>query len=231
YSINIILTAKAIAGARIMSEFTKKWTTPNTPSFGDKVKEAVRPAGPLKPRIDTAIRSIQIQISKLDATSNRLKERDASLFNKVVTSIQKHDTQHASVYANELAEIRKMNKLVSSAKIALEQIVLRLSTATELGDIVVTLAPAMAVIRNVKSGLVGVMPEAEQEISEINNVLSSILVDAGQLGGLTLNFEAANEDAERILGEASAVAEQRMKDKFPDLPSLGTPEAQGYSQQ
>src|SRR5579884_1841751 len=201
-----------------MSEFSKKWQTPNTPGFGERVREAVRPAGPLKPRIDAAVRSIQIQISKLDATSNRLKERDTTLFNKVVASIQKHDTQHASVYANELAEIRKMNRMVSSAKIALEQIV-------------VTLAPAMAVIKSVKSGLVGVMPEAEQEISEINNVLSSILVDAGQLGGLTLNFEAANEDAERILGEASAVAEQRMKDKFPDLPSLGSPEGQSYTQQ
>ncbi|MDG6940080.1 MAG: hypothetical protein JRN39_06745 [Nitrososphaerota archaeon] len=214
-----------------MSEFMKRWSSPNSQTFGEKVREAVKPSGPLKPRIDAAVRSIHIQISKLDATSNRLKERDGSLFNKVVGSIQKHDTQHASVYANELAEIRKMNQLVSGAKIALEQIVLRLSTATELGDIVVTLAPAMSVIRNVKSGLVGVMPEAEQEISEINNVLSSILVDAGQLGGLTLNFEAANEDAEKILGEASAVAEQRMKDKFPDLPSLGTPEAQDYTQQ
>lgn len=214
-----------------MSEFSKKWTTPNTPGFGDRVREAVRPAGPLKPRIDGAVRSIQIQISKLDSTSNRLKERDTTLFNKVVSSIQKHDTQHASVYANELAEIRKMSRMVSSAKIALEQIVLRLSTATELGDIVVTLAPAMAVIKSVKTGLVGVMPEAEQEIGEINNVLSSILVDAGQLGGLTLNFEAANEDAERILGEASAVAEQRMKDKFPDLPALGASEGQNYSSQ
>jgi len=145
-----------------MSEFSKKWQTPNTPGFGERVREAVRPAGPLKPRIDAAVRSIQIQISKLDATSNRLKERDTTLFNKVVASIQKHDTQRASVYANELAEIRKMNRMVSSAKIALEQIVLRLSTATELGDIVVTLAPAMAVIKSVKSGLVGVMPEAEQ---------------------------------------------------------------------
>jgi division protein CdvB (Snf7/Vps24/ESCRT-III family) len=34
-----------------------------------------------------------------------------------------------------------------------------------------------------------------------------------------LNFEAANEEAENIMSEASAVAEQRMKDKFPDLPA------------
>lgn len=111
-----------------------------------------------------------------------------------------------------------MNKMVTQAKLALEQIVLRLNTITELGDIVVTLTPAMAVIRNVKQGLVGVLPEAENEIGEISGLLSGILIDAGTVGGYTLNFEAANEDAEKVLAEASAVAEQRMKEKFPEIP-------------
>ena len=203
-----------------MAGFLKKWSARETPRFGKRVKEAVRPSGPLRPRIELASRYIQMQISKLDSMAIRLKERDSTLFNKVVSNIQKHDMQHASIYANELAEVRKMYKMVNQAKVALEQIVLRLNTATELGDIVVTLAPAMTVIRTVKAGLVQVMPEAEREISEISSLLSSILVDAGQLGGLTLNFEAANEDAERILMEASAIAEQKMKDKFPELPGL-----------
>ncbi|MGD0319867.1 MAG: Snf7 family protein [Nitrososphaerales archaeon] len=202
-----------------MSAFAGKWEKQNNQSFGGKVKDSVRNPGPLKPRLDLAVRQIQVQVAKLDSTSTKLRERDNSIFGKVVASLQKHDTQHASVYANELAEIRKMNKMVTQAKLALEQIVLRLNTITELGDIVVTLTPAMAVMRNVKQGLVGVLPEAESEIGEISGLLSSILVDAGTVGGYSLNFEAANEDAERILSEASAVAEQRMKEKFPEIPS------------
>lgn len=189
----------------------------------------MRNPGPLKPRLDLAIRQIQVQVAKLDATSTKLRERDSQIFNKVVSSLQKHDTQHASVFANELAEIRKMNKMVTQAKLALEQIVLRLNTITELGDIVVTLTPAMSVIRNVKQGLVGVLPEAESEIGEISGLLSSILVDAGTVGGYSLNFEAANEDAERILAEASAVAEQRMKERFPEIPT-SLPSAEGSTE-
>ena len=202
-----------------MSNFGQKWVKEQKPGMGDKVKEAIRPSGPLKPRLEDAIRAIQTQVARLDATSTKLKERDAAIFNKVVTAIQKHDTQHASVYANELAEVRKMNKMVTSSRLALEQIVLRLNTVTELGDIVVTLGPAMSVIRSVKSGIISVLPEAEREINEISGLLSSILVDAGQTSGSTLNFEAANEDAEKILAEASAVAEQRMKERFPELPT------------
>ncbi|MDV3277440.1 MAG: Snf7 family protein [Nitrososphaerales archaeon] len=202
-----------------MSAFAGKWDKQNNQSFGTKVKETVRNPGPLKPRLDLATRQIQVQVAKLDSTSSKLRERDNAIFNKVVGSLQKHDSQHASVYANELAEVRKMNKMVTQAKLALEQIVLRLNTITELGDIVVTLTPAMAVMRNVKQGLVGVLPEAESEIGEISGLLSSILVDAGTVGGYSLNFEAANEDAERILAEASAVAEQRMKERFPEVPT------------
>jgi len=201
-----------------MPQFADRWSKSSSPTIGERVKETIRPAGPLKPRLDAAIRQIQVQISKLDSTTTRFKDRDSAIFNKVVLSIQNHDMSHASVYANELAEVRKMNKTVTQAKIALEQIVLRLNTVQELGDVVVTLSPAMAVIRNVKSGLGSVFPEADHEIGEISGLLSSILVDAGQLGGHTLNFEAANEDAERIISEAATVAEQKMKDKFPELP-------------
>jgi len=202
-----------------MSQFTSRWAKPQTAGLGERIKESVRPAGPLKPRLEQATRQIQVQVSRLDQTATKLRERDSSIFSRVVSSIQKHDMDHATVYANELSEVRKMHKMVSSAKLALEQIVLRLNTVQELGDVVVTLTPAMAVIKNVKSGLTSVLPEAEHEIGEISGLLSGILVDAGQMGGYTLNFEAAGEEAEKILGEASAVAEQRMKDKFPDLPS------------
>jgi division protein CdvB (Snf7/Vps24/ESCRT-III family) len=136
----------------------------------------------------------------------------------MVAAIQKHDTQMSSALSNELAEVRKMTKLVSQSKIALEQTTLRLDTVQNLGDMVATLAPATCVIRSVRFGLVNFMPEAAHEMGEISSILSTIIVDIGQLGGLTLNFEAANEDAERILAEASIVAEKRMKEQLPELP-------------
>jgi division protein CdvB (Snf7/Vps24/ESCRT-III family) len=136
----------------------------------------------------------------------------------------KHDEQRANIFASELAEIRKMEKMILHARLALEQIVLRLRTITELGDIAVTLTPVIGVIHGVRDGMAVVSPQAERELGEIGNLLSGIVVDAGQVTGTTLNFETINEDSKRILSEAAVVAEQRMKDKFPDLPSLVTPQ-------
>lgn len=204
-----------------MSEkFAKKWgeREDQTP-MGTKIKEAVRPSGPLKPRLDFAVRRIEIQIQRLDQASDRFSERDKSIFVRIVEAYTKHDMPRANVFANELAEVRKMEKMIMHARLALEQIVLRLKTVSELGDVVTTLAPAVGVLRTVRTGMSSIFPEAERELGQIGNLLSGIIIDAGQSTGLTINFETANEDAQKIMNEAATVAEQRIKEKFPELPA------------
>ena len=204
-----------------MSErFAKRWEERRDQQpFTERIKEAVRPPGPLKPRLDQAIRRIEIQIQRLDKASERFSQRDKSIFARIVDAYTKHDMARANVFANELAEIRKMERMIMHARLALEQIVLRLRTVSELGDVVSTLGPAIGVLRTVKSGMANIFPEADRELGQIGNLLSGIMVEAGQNTGTTIDFEAANEDAQKILTEAAAVAEQKIKEKFPELPS------------
>lgn len=200
--------------------FVSKWQKKDQgPSFADRLRGSVRTPTPLKSQIELANRQIRLLISQLDGTVNRIKQRDSTIFKNVVSSLAKHDTQHAAVYANELAEVRKMGKMVTQAQLAMEQISLRLGTITDLGEIANTLAPAVSVIKNMKEGLRMALPEADKEISEISGLLSSVLVDASTTGGFSLNFDAANEDAQKVLEEAAAVAEQRMKEDFPEIPA------------
>jgi division protein CdvB (Snf7/Vps24/ESCRT-III family) len=203
----------------LSERFSKKWETrKEEPPFTNRIKEAVKPPGPLKPRLDVAVRRIELQVQKLDQATERFSQRDKTIFARIVDAYTKHDTSRANVFANELAEIRKMEKLIINARLALEQIVLRLRTVSELGDVVSTLGPAVGVLRSVRAGLVSVFPEAENELGEIGNMLSGIMMEAGSGSGMTLNFDSVNEDAGKILNEAATVAEQRVKEKFPDLP-------------
>ncbi|MGQ9551284.1 MAG: Snf7 family protein [Candidatus Bathycorpusculaceae bacterium] len=203
-----------------MSErFAKKWEYKRDDQpFTDRIKDAVKPPGPLKPRLDFAVRRIELQVQKLDQATERFSQRDKAIFARIVDAYTKHDTARANVFANELAEVRKMEKLIINARLALEQIVLRLRTVSELGDVVSTLGPAVGVLRSVRTGLVSVFPEAENELGEIGNMLSGIMIEAGQGSGMTLNFDTVNEDAQKILTEAATVAEQRIKERFPELP-------------
>jgi division protein CdvB (Snf7/Vps24/ESCRT-III family) len=200
--------------------FSNKWEKKSdSPGVFGRFRGSVRPPAPLKSQIEFANRQIKLLISQLDQTVNRIKQRDATIFKSVVSSLAKHDNAHAAVYANELSEVRKMGKMVTQAQLALEQISLRLGTITDLGEIASTLAPAVSVIRGMKDGLQSALPEADREIAEISSLLSSVLIDASTKEGISLNFDAANEDAQKVLEEAGIVAEQRMRDSFPEIPS------------
>ena len=201
-------------------KFARRWgegkdKTPVT----TKIKEAFRTPSPLKPRLDYAIKRIDMQIQRLDKASGHFSERDKLIFARIVDSYSKHDMQRANVFANELAEIRRMEKMIIHARLALEQIVLRLSTVSELGDVVTTMAPAVGVLRSVKNGMAAVFPEADREFGTIGNLLNGIVMDASHSTGLNIDFQEAGEDAQKIMNEAATVAEQKVKEKFPQLPS------------
>ncbi len=146
---------------------------------------------------------------------------DKALFAKVVDAYQKHDTPHANIYAKELAELRRMQKTVLNAKLALDQIVMRIEAVSELGDLAYTLLPAINVMRDVMHGMAAVNPQIAKEMGDISNILSGIVMDAGATSGMSLNFGTANEDSAKIMEEAASVAESRMKDTFPELPGSG----------
>jgi len=208
-----------------MSGFAANWdSNKKNGGLGDRLRNGVNNPGAFKPRIEDAKRQIQSVIARLDQTVSRLRSQDASLFSRIVSSLQKRDALRATMYANELAEVRKMNKLVTQSRLALEQISLRFSTITDLGDVVMTLAPATSVITGVKQALSGVFPEADNQMDEISGLLSGILVDAGTVSGYPLNFEAANEEAEQTLAEAAAIAEERMNERFPEIPVVTSSE-------
>ena len=203
-----------------MSEhFAKKWEQKREETtFGNSIRQTIQPPQPLKPQLDFAVKKLDMQISKLDQANERFTQKDRTLFTKLVDAYSHHDMSHANIYATELAEICKMSKLVMNAKLALDQVSLRIKTVSELGDVVSMLGPCIGVLRSVNSGMGNLLPEAENELGEIGNMLSGLMVEAGTSSGMSLNFNTVNEDTSKILAEAAVVAEQKVNANFPDLP-------------
>ena len=198
------------------SKFTNKWTDTGKRS----IRSIIRAKTPLKQKIELSVRRVETQVQYLDGALNRLADRDKSIFAKVVDAYSNREIQRANVFANELAELRRMAGFMMNAKLALERVVLRLRTVTQLGDAVVTLAPATKVLQSVSKGVGGILPNAEQELGEVGMMLNEIMVEAGQTTGISPDFDLASEDARKIMEEAAMVAEERMKEKFPELPAL-----------
>lgn len=200
-------------------KFAGKWEDEEKLPLHEKIKDKVRPPGSLKPRLDKANKRMQIQIQKLNKAAKHFSERDESLFAKTVKAYSKHDLVRAKVYANELAEIRKTKKQIMDTKLALEQISLRLGTVSEFGDVVSMLSPTVSLLQNIGKGLANTLPEAGKELGQIGNLLNGIIADSNQGTGMGIDFEAPNDEAKKILSEAANVAEQKIKQQLPEIPT------------
>ena len=202
-----------------MGSLHNNWSKQPQPSISEKISDTVKPKGPLKPRVENAIKKLQLQIKKLDSMLTNLQERDAKLFQRVVEATQNHDTQTSKVLGNELAEVRKVIKILGSARIALEQIELRLTTSRDLGDTVVAIMPTMGLMKNLRSSLGKIMPGAEQEINQMGEMLGGFMTESFSGDGAFGMDETTNSESEKILKEAAAVAESSTGQLFPSVPT------------
>jgi division protein CdvB (Snf7/Vps24/ESCRT-III family) len=167
-----------------------------------------------------------LQIVKLDAISRKLKEKDEFIFKKVVESVRTQNKQYSNAYATELHEIRKMNKMVTGAKLAMEQIQIRLNTISELGDVVVTLSPCMSIIKGLGAGLGNLMPEANASMQDLSAILGDIMAGSSVNGHENIVIDTGSADTTAILEEAQSILEGHVRTTIPDLPTnLPTPKS------
>ena len=203
-----------------MTSFEKSWAQREVKSMTERIRDTVKPQGALKPRIQTAVNKLQGQTSKMDVMLTKLHERDQQLFDRIVTATQSHDTSTSRVLSSELAEVRKVSRVLGSARNSLEQVQLRLTTIHDLGDAMIAIGPAMSTMKELKPTMSKFMPEADTELNSMTETLNGLMVDS--LPGDSFEMQsdnAMNEETNAILQEASAVAEQQTDEKFPSIPT------------
>ena len=202
-----------------MTSFEKTWAQREVKSMTEKIRDTVKPQGALKPRIQTAVNKLQVQTSKMDVMLTKLHQRDQQLFDRVVTATQSHDTPTSRVLSSELAEIRKVSRVLGNARNSLEQVQLRLTTIHDLGDAMIAIGPAMSTMKELKPTMSKFMPEADSELNTMTETLNGLMVDSLSGDSFEMQDNAMNEETNAILQEAEAVASQQTDEKFPSIPT------------
>jgi len=205
-----------------IDKFGKKWSPQETEGILSKFRDKIAPPPPVRYRITMALFKIKIQKNRLEYTLNKLQERANSLFEKVVDAQVKKDMDRAAMYASEVAEVRKVAKTIMSSIFALERIGLRLETVRDVGDLVTAMGPVVGVVKEVKQNLMGIMPEVAFELGEVDEILQGTVTELGEFTGIQMSNIYVSDEAKKVMEEASAIAEQRMKEQFPELPSGGS---------
>ena len=207
-----------------MVSFSDKWhALKNNEKLSQAFMGRVKPDAPLKNRLDIAQKKLQLQITKLAEIDTKLQQKNNAIFEKIVNSQKANNETYAKVYANELAEIRKHQKMIKNTKLSMEQIQIRLNTVSELGDVVVTLSPCMSLIKGLSTSLGGMMPTVSDSMQDLSNMLGDIVTGSsithdGSLG----QMDTMNSDATAILEEAQTIVSENTRQSMPDPPSATT---------
>jgi len=204
-----------------MGSLSDKWSDLGRgDNLSQKILDRVKPDVPLKNKIDVAQKNLQLQIVKLDGIASKIKQKNDYIFNKIISAQKTNNLHYAKAYATELLEIRKMHNMVNGAKLALEQIQLRLNTVSELGDIVVTLSPCMSVVKGLGSALSGIMPEATSSMQNLSQILGDVLTGSSMsTADTTVTTHNSSSDTLAILEEAQAVIEGQTRASIPEPPT------------
>ena len=198
---------------------SNSWNKGSGESLSQKVMGRVRPDEPLKNKIEFAQSKLQTQITKLDGINMKLQRKHDSIFEKIVSAQKSNKNGYAKAYAIELAQLRKMKNMVSGAKLSMEQVQLRLSTVSELGDVIVTLSPAMSLIKGLSSSLSGIMPEANASMQDLSQILGDVMAGSSVNGNAMMETGISeNSDTLAILEEAHSVIEGETKVTIPEVP-------------
>jgi len=202
-----------------MGYITKNWhEVKNSINLSQKFLNKIKPETALKNKIGDAEKKLECQILRLSQVHNKLKQNHDQIFKKIVEAKLTHNESRAKTYALELQEIRKVKNKITGAKLAMEQIKLRLGTVSELGDIVVTLSPCMSLIKGLAPSISGLLPQINESMHDLPNMFEDLLADSSLSTESIMQPYEGNADTEAILSEAQHTLEGRARTAIPEAP-------------
>jgi|TARA_B100001750_G_scaffold25883_1_gene17216 division protein CdvB (Snf7/Vps24/ESCRT-III family) len=202
-----------------MGYIGKNWRgMKNSINLSQKFLGRVKPETALKNKVEDAGKKMEQQILRLEQAHNKLKQNHERIFKKIVEAKLTRNESKARTYATELLEIRKVRDRIGSAKLSMEQIKLRLSTVSELGDIVVTLSPCMSLIKGLAPSISALMPQMHSSMENLTSTLGDMITDSSITNESITPTYQGNEETEAILKDAHDVLEGRTLSSIPEPP-------------
>ena len=200
-----------------MGYITKNWR--EGINLSQKFLGKIKPQTALKNRINDAEKKMECQILRLEQVHNKLNRNHDHVFKKIVEAKLTRNESQARTYAIELQEIRKIKNKIADAKLAMEQIKLRLGTVSELGDIIVTLSPCMSIIKGLAPSISALIPQMHASMGDLTNMFGDMLTDSSLSQESLMPTYQGNADTEAILQEASNIVEGKIRTAMPEPPT------------
>lgn len=155
----------------------------------------------------------------LEETVGRLRTRHDELFKSAITAYVKGDKAKATIYVNELAEIRKIITNIYTAVLALEKAILRIETIKEISNVNPTLTSVLGILNALKGQISNVVPEVATGIELLTTEIRNLIVTtSGNVIPQDKVSDVMSVEAQKILQEVKEVAEAKLSKSLPQIP-------------
>ncbi|MHA2433916.1 MAG: hypothetical protein ACXADO_11860 [Candidatus Thorarchaeota archaeon] len=183
------------------------------------IKDLFRRSGqPLTELVLQTTRELGKCYSRLELASSKLEKRNKDLFDACSYHMKKGSKARATIYAKEIAEIRKILAMVRHSQLSVERAILRLDTLRVISPTVDSIKGVFGDVKNAIGLVSGVMPSITPEMSRLNTAINEILV------GTQLNLDISTPAvvgepvAQAILQEAADIVEEDLQKRIPEPP-------------
>jgi division protein CdvB (Snf7/Vps24/ESCRT-III family) len=163
---------------------------------------------------------LKSQKFKLGQVIVKLTRRDQILFKTCATALKAKNNERAAIFANELAEIRKLTKVLYHTQILVERIILRLETLKEFNAAFADLKPVLRNLKTVTKSLSSFMPQMAYEMERVNECIFEVItmskIDTSKLEVPT---DVKTPGGEEVLKEVADLLEEQITEKLPEPPT------------
>lgn len=159
------------------------------------------------------------QLSRLKMLDKKFAAMDKDFRYQIALNIKAGNNSRAKALANELSNIRRVQRTTQNVGLALEVVVIRFSTINEFAMVMETINPTIELVKDIQKEISNVVPSANGVISEVSSITSDVLINSNVKIDMNKVSAPIDPEAVSILNEVEGILEDEAKVRLPEIPA------------
>jgi division protein CdvB (Snf7/Vps24/ESCRT-III family) len=159
------------------------------------------------------------QLSRLKMLDKKFAAMDKDFRYQIALNIKAGNNSRAKALANELSNIRRVQRTTQNVGLALEVVVIRFSTINEFAMVMETINPTIELVKDIQKEISNVVPSANGVISEVSSITSDVLINSNVKIDMNKVSAPVDSEAVSILNEVEGILEDEAKVRLPEIPA------------
>jgi len=162
---------------------------------------------------------VNSQLSRLRMLDKKFAAMDKDFRHQIALNIKSGNNSRAKALANELSNVRRVQRTTQNVSLALEVVVIRFSTINEFAVVMETINPTVELIKDIQRDISNVVPSANGIVSEVSSITSDVLVNSNLKLDIGKVPTSMDSEAISILNEVEGLLEDEAKVRLPEIPA------------